>query len=107
MVAGAVAGAYIASEIKDSLEKEDQENLAAASVQAADTDTATQWENQETGIKGEAKVVANSRISARRAGLPSEECREIEQTIEKADGSVVKGNMVYCKDADGVWQVAA
>ena len=106
MAAGAVAGAYIASEIKDSLKKEDQENLAAASVQAADTNTATQWENQETGIKGEAKVVANSSKSARRAGLPSEECREIEQTIEKADGSVVKGNMVYCKDADGVWQVA-
>ena len=95
---GVAAGAFIGNQIGKYLDDRDKEQVAQATVVAADTGEPQEWSNPESGLSGQTKVVAN------KSGNADGECRDIEQSVTLADGSVKTDTVTACKGPDG-WAV--
>ncbi len=101
-VLGVAAGAFIGNQIGKNLDEKDKEELANATIEAAETGEDQKWENKESGKSGEVKVT--------QAALPKEstqysECREIEQSVVLNDGSEATETVKACKGDEGAWAI--
>jgi len=95
---GVAAGAYVGNQLGKYLDEKDKENVAGATVTAAETGEPQSWSNEDNGTSGTTKIV-----SAEPANTDGD-CREIEQTVTLADGSTKADTVKACKGPDG-WVV--
>lgn len=98
---GAAAGAFAGNRIADHLTREDEKELAQATVTTADTGEPRTWRNPQSGHSGRTRVVDADPRAPRGYDGP---CREVEQTVTLPDGTVERDTVLACLGPDG-WAV--
>ena len=103
IVAGAVAGAWLGSEIGKSMDQRDRmamQETTQTALSNSPSGSTSSWSNPDSGNSG---TVTPQQQFTNNNGRP---CREFQQSVN-VDGKTETGYGTACQQADGSWVVVA